>query len=129
MEVIAGERVDPGAAAPIGAETRAEPVVRPAGLSLDLMARRAATRSGRVTVKIIEARNAGCDRHLVDEGDGVGQRELQPATTAAAEESAAAKAAASSAKAPASAAAATPGSGRRSAGIGRWWWAALGRRR
>ena len=104
------------AAAPIGAEPRAEAVVRPAGLRLDLVARRAAARPGGVAVEIIEPGQPGRDRHLVDEGDGVGQRELQPAAAAAAEEAAAAAAPAAATEAAASAAAPPASAGRAAAG-------------
>ena len=57
-EIVAGQRVDGRAAAPVGAEPRAEAVVELAGLGLDLVARRAAALSGRVAVEIIEIRQA-----------------------------------------------------------------------
>ena len=73
---------------------RAEAVVEIAGLRLDDVPRRAAARAGGIAMKIIELRPARRDPHLVDEGDGVGQREMQPAAVAAAEQPAAATAAA-----------------------------------
>ena len=47
MQIVAGQRADGGAAAPVGAEPRAEAVVRPSGLRLDLVARGAAGRRPR----------------------------------------------------------------------------------
>ena len=56
-QVVAGERVDPRAAAPVGADARAEAVVGPAGLSLDRVARRAAAGPGCIAVQVIELRS------------------------------------------------------------------------
>src|SRR6185369_10825870 len=103
MQVVAVQRIDVRAAAPVGADARAEAVVEIAGLRLDLVTGSAAGRPGRVAVEIVDLGQAGADAHLVNEGDRVGQRELDAASVAA---SAAAEEAASSAATTASEAAA-----------------------
>src|SRR6185369_10725699 len=84
MQVVAVQRIDVRAAPPVGAEPRAEAVVEIAGLRLDLVAGSAAGRPGRVAVEIVDLRQARPDDDLVDEGDRVGERELDPAAVAAA---------------------------------------------
>src|SRR5215213_8687889 len=84
MQIVAGQRRDGRAAAPIGPDARAESVVRPSGLRLDAVARRPAGRARGRAVQIVELGPAGCNPHFVDEGDGVGQRELQPAAAVSA---------------------------------------------
>src|SRR5437762_14070176 len=97
--IVAGWRgdVDFRPASPIRANPRAQTVVRPSGLSFDMVPRRAAGLPGGLAMQIVERREAGTNRHLVDEGDRVRERELQSAAAAAAEETAAAAEAAASA--------------------------------
>src|SRR3954452_18889762 len=92
MKIAAARAVDRGAAAPVCTEPRTEAVVVPAGLRLDAVAGRAAKRARRLPVQIIELGHARTDGDLVDESDGVGQRELDPSAVAAAEWAAAAAA-------------------------------------
>src|SRR3954469_9367543 len=87
-KIVAGQRVHRRPAPPVSAEARSEPVVRPAGLRLDLMTRGAPALSCGVAVQIVDLRQARRDRYLIDEGDGVGDRELESPATAAAEEAA-----------------------------------------
>src|SRR5437764_7245856 len=92
MQIIAAGRggdVDFRPASPIRADPRAQTVVRPSGLSLDMVPESPAGLPGGLAMQIVERREAGTNRHLVDEGNRVGERELQPAAASAAEETAA----------------------------------------
>src|SRR5437867_535904 len=80
------------------------------------MKRSPAKLAGRIAIAKIERREPGLDRHLVDEGDGVGQRELQPPAASAAEQAAPAPSAKTAAPAEATGPAAFRG---RSAAFGR----------
>src|SRR5438067_11339079 len=92
MQIIAAGRggdVDFRPASPIRADPRAQTVVRPSGLSLDMVPGSPAGLPGGIAMQIVERRGAGTNRHLVDEGNRVRERELQPAAASAAEETAA----------------------------------------
>src|SRR5437764_456755 len=84
MEIVAGQRVDVRCALPIGADARAKAIVEPAELRLDLVAWRAASRTCRIAVQVIELGAAGRQAHLIHEGDRIGHRQRQATAAAAA---------------------------------------------
>ena len=78
MQCIARKRVDQSRASPVGADARTHPVVRPAGLRLNLVARLPAGLADRRAMQIIELRQAAPDHRPVDQCDRIGEREGQP---------------------------------------------------
>ena len=130
MEVVAGQRVDIRSAAPVGAKPRAEAIVEIAKLRLHRVSRCPASRTGGIAVKIVELGTARRNPNLVDEGDRVGQRELNAAAIGAAARAAEEPAAAAAASTPAKSAAAASALRRRACNSrGRPGWRTGGTRR
>src|SRR3954468_5555143 len=77
VQVVPRQRVDVAAAPPVRSDTRAQTIVEPATLCLEVVPRRAPGRAGGIAVEIIEL-EAGRDLNLVGECDRVGQRKLNP---------------------------------------------------
>ena len=74
-KVVARAAVDVRSTAPVGRDAGAEAIVEIAALRFDLVARTPAGRADGVAMEIVELRHALPDRDLVDEIDGVRQRE------------------------------------------------------